>query len=320
MEAYDYIFAGTGVAAILLLEELLNSKFANSRILLLDQTTKEQNDRTLCYWESGPSSLDKLVYRYWDKVQIVSDKLSISDNILNYRYKCIKSIDLYNHMYKQLDNHPNIEIVKARVTEIIDKENVAEVVTKQSVFQAKYVFDSRFCINELNTESNYFLKQHFKGWFISTKIPSFNPNEMRMFDFRVPQDNDFRFCYLLPFTETEALVELVTLRETNFDATIKNYISKALKIDDYSITGYEGGVNPLTDRNFLRKGKRVVKVGTAGGLIKPSSGYGFKRMHNDAKMIVQSLNKNGHPFSIKNSTMFYKFCDALMLKVLTQKS
>ncbi|MEO1385612.1 MAG: lycopene cyclase family protein, partial [Bacteroidota bacterium] len=46
-----------------------------------------------------------------------------------------------------------------------------------------------------------------KGWYIQTKQSFFNPEEMILMDFRIPQDEDVRFVYVLPVSENKALIE-----------------------------------------------------------------------------------------------------------------
>jgi lycopene beta-cyclase len=73
----------------------------------------------------------------------------------------------------------------------------------------------------------------------------------------------------------------------------------------------------MTDRPFPRKlGEHIMAIGTRGGLVKPSSGYAFLRMQNDAEAILNSLYKYGTPFHVSPSPWRYRLFDTIMLQVM----
>lgn len=317
---FDYIFVGSGVAATLLLDELLRSSLKNSKILLIDCSKKNENDRILSFWEEYKNTLEHLVYKSWSEIEFVNDKFTKSSKLKNYKYKCIRGKDLKNHLKKLIKKYPKVSFVKDTVVSVTEDEDIAVVHTSSKGYKGRYVFDSRFEIDEFTSKKNLILNQYFRGWKITTKKPTFNPQRVSMFDLRVKQEDDFRFIYLLPFSETQALVEVVTHSSKGFNKMLKIYIEDTLGINEYTINGIEQGVTTLTDMRFDRQvGNYVMKIGTAGGLIKPSSGYGFTRMHRDAKEIVNCLVKTGKPFHNYGTSDFYFNCDSLLLRVLNER-
>ena len=71
-----------------------------------------------------------------------------------------------------------------------------------------YLFNSIYNQNGVNRQSKYqLLQQHFVGWFIQTETPVFNPEQATFMDFSVAQKGNTRFMYVLPVSETEALLE-----------------------------------------------------------------------------------------------------------------
>ena len=131
-----------------------------------------------------------------------------------------------------------------------------------------------------------------------------------------------RFFYVLPFSTTEALIEYTIfsnalLQQKEYQEALRDYINNVLHISEYEILDEEKGVIPMTDYPFQRKaGERIMNIGTRGGLVKPSSGYAFKRMQQDAKAIVYSLEEYGTPFEITKSPSRYFFYDVLLLQIL----
>jgi lycopene beta-cyclase len=74
----------------------------------------------------------------------------------------------------------------------------------------------------------------------------------------------------------------------------------------------------LTDWLFPRRtGKRIMAIGTHGGMVKPSTGYAFLRMQMDSSAIVRSLLTEGHPFSVPPGPRRYRYFDAVMLEIMT---
>jgi lycopene beta-cyclase len=130
-----------------------------------------------------------------------------------------------------------------------------------------------------------------------------------------------RFFYLLPFSENKALIEYVGLQHTNYDGIMKNYVEEILQIKDYKAEAVEGGAILLTDRRFKRRlGRNIMAIGTAGGMIKPSSGYAFTRILNDCDAIINSLLKYNHPFKVPGVNPFYYALDSFMLEAMSRFS
>ncbi len=74
---------------------------------------------------------------------------------------------------------------------------------------------------------------------------------------------------------------------------------------------------PITDHPFPRReGRRIMAIGTEGGKVKPSSGYSFLRVHQDAAAIVESLIRNEHPFDVPEDSAWYRLADSAMLEIM----
>jgi lycopene beta-cyclase len=164
------------------------------------------------------------------------------------------------------------------------------------------------------------LYQHFTGWRIETPRDAFDPSAATLFDFRVPQHSELRSCYVLPLSRREALVEFVALSQHALAATLTGYVENTLGLRDYRLVEEEGGVQPLTNQPFPRRASaHVMTIGTAGGRVKPSSGYAFTRIQHDSAAIVQSLIGTQQPFNVHAGSSFYRQCDALSLRIMRRR-
>ena len=68
-----------------------------------------------------------------------------------------------------------------------------------------------------------------------------------------------------------------------------------------------------------RASAHVMTLGTAGGRVKPSSGYAFTRIQHDSAAIVQSLIDTRQPFNVPADSSFYRWCDALLLHLMRRQ-
>lgn len=326
MPTFDFIIAGGGASGLALAYQMAQSRLHGDSILIVDRDAKDHNDRTWCFWTDHATHLDHLVYHTWHRIEFISDYFQQVYELAPYTYKMIRGIDYYKGMQSALSGVPGLEFMQARVTEITDnkEKSMAQVMINEIPYGAKWAFDSLFKPSDYYKGPGryHYLKQHFKGWEIETPTDCFDPSTATLFDFRTPQKGVMRFMYVLPFTRRRALVEYTIfsadlLKPHEYDRALAEYLESVRRIDRYRTIAVESGVIPMTDRPFPRKlGERILAIGTKGGLVKPSSGFAFLRMQNDAAAIVRSFTDYGNPFQIPGTPWRYRLFDTVMLQVM----
>ena len=156
---------------------------------------------------------------------------------------------------------------------------------------------------------------------IETEAEAFDPEAATLMDFRVPQGDDTRFVYIMPFSARKALVEFTVFGnnvwpDEAYRSQLRDYLSQVLKLDEYKIHQEETGVIPMTDAPFeTRPSAHVMNIGTAGGRTKPSTGYTFLRIQQQATQIANALKHTGHP-DMTESRLRFKRYDSILLNVL----
>lgn len=323
MKRYDFIIAGGGMAGLSLAYYLSLSPLRDRSILILDKETKSRNDRTWCFWEQQTGPFEPILFKKWDTVEFFGTTYQGLLDIGDYQYKMLRGIDFYDHLRHHLAQFPSIEFREATVNRVKDTPQGGFVIADDEPYIANYVFDSTHAL-ELNHPENHNLLQHFKGWIIKTEKPCFDVNRPCMMDFRVEQHNDCRFVYILPFDNQTALVEYTIFNEQlladeQYEAALGSYIERFLDTGAYTIQEKEFGVIPMSDeRTTERPGKHVVRIGTAGGYTKPSTGYTFQRTQRYLHEMVQNLVRTGKPKRRKPwlRRVFKKYLDSVLLNVL----
>jgi lycopene beta-cyclase len=326
MKQYDYIFTGAGLSALMTVYKMVVSgKFQNKRILLLDENAKQTNDRTWCFWAEANSIWEPSISKKWNSALFANADFELNLDLHPYRYSKIQGLDFYNQVWKLISKQENIDFVQEKVLEIEESETIILVKTENQSFSCSQLFNSIYNSNPVKTQSKYpLLQQHFVGWFIQTKTPVFNPEQATFMDFSVAQKGNTRFMYILPVSETEALLEYTLfskelLSKEEYETEIENYIQK-LGISQYQILEKETGNIPMTCYPFWKHNtQNVINIGTAGGWTKASTGYTFKNSDKKSTELVSFLETQTDFRKFHKKTKFW-FYDLLLLDILDQKN
>ncbi len=323
MKQYDYIFTGSGLSALMTVYEMIISeKFKDKTILLIDENPKNKNDRTWCFWDKE-SNYDHWVSAKWKAAWFKNEDFEKRLNLNPYLYKKVKGLDLYAFIFDCISKENNITFIQQKVVAYEEKVNYCTVTTESDHYNCQFVLNSIYNPNDVILQNQYpLLQQHFIGWFIKSKEVVFHKDCATFMDFSVAQKGNTRFMYVLPTSETEALIEYTLfskdlLPKAEYELEIKNYIQK-LGITEFEIIEKEKGTIPMTCYPFWKKNtKNIVNIGTAGGWTKASTGYTFKNTTKKAKKLTQFLAKKKDLRNFHNRTKFW-FYDLLLLDILDQ--
>jgi lycopene beta-cyclase len=318
MKKYDYIITGGGLAGLSLAFYINQSPtLRNKKMLIIDKSEKNENDRTWCFWSNEQTAFEEIVNNSWQDIDLAP-----------FQYKMIRGIDFYNFTKNALRQNKNIDWIFGNIDAINDLENGGSVTVENIDYQGDWIFNSTFDVNDfLKKSDKYFYQlQHFKGWIIETENDTFEPDQINLMDFRTKQHNNARFFYLLPFNKRKALVEYTIFSDTileqaDYDFYLKQYIIDNLGIKNYRITETEYGIIPMTNQPFERtKGKHILNIGTIGGDVKCSTGYTFYNVQKMAQKVVHNLETEGYPFyKVSLFNQRFKIYDTLILNILQKE-
>jgi len=323
MTHFDYIIIGAGAAGLMLADALGKDEFFSGKtILLLDKDPKQTNDRTWCFWEKGEGRFDNIVHKTWHHIYFGGQEFSGQFDISPYSYKMVRGLHFYSEYFNRISAHSNITFKNETVVNIDGSASQVTVTTNGKTYTTKQVFSSIFSYEMVTHQQKYpVLQQHFVGWFVKTKKPLFDKDQVTYMDFSIEQKGNTRFMYVLPTSKYEALIEYTLfskdlLTKGEYEAAIKDYLENNLDCVDYGITETEMGSIPMTCYDFNKENtKNVFNIGTAGGWAKPSTGYTFASTAHKIPVLLAHL-KTGESLdklSFKNRFWFY---DLLFLDVL----
>ncbi|UMY66539.1 MULTISPECIES: lycopene cyclase family protein [unclassified Flavobacterium] len=319
MERYDYIFAGSGLAALMTAYKMLRSgRFGGDRILMIDPDRKSANDRTWCFWDKRVNVWDDVVGHEWEQAFFADDKAGRTFALHPYRYRLIRSGRFYEKIKEEIRRHPNVYWLQEEVVSFADEGNNVRVMTRSREVVGHRLFNSLYSAPD---DPRYpMLQQHFVGWFVKTPAAAFDPSTAGLMDFSVPQKGNTRFMYVLPFSPHEALVEYTLfskdlLPKTEYEDAIRDYLSQK-GITTYDIQEEEQGSIPMTTFPFWKRNtQNILHIGTAGGWTKASTGYTFRNTDKLSDRLVAFLSDDAD-FRRFHKAGRFLFYDALLLDVL----
>lgn len=320
---YDYIIVGAGCAGLSLLMRMLDDPFfIAKKILLTDRVQKNLDDRTWCFWEKNTGYFESLIHHKWEQLFVLHKKGEVTCKMGGYAYKMIKGIDFYNHCFSQIKSHKNVDVIYGETTGI--NSETGEVNIDGKSYSCQYVFSSVLPTNPILKKNEFYLLQHFKGWWIETEEEIFDPGKADLMNFRVSQEYGCAFVYVMPVSRNKALIEYTlfseeTLASEVYEQQLANFIKEELKIDNYGITYVENGIIPMTNYRFTPKDGKVIYIGTAGGQTKGSTGYTFQNIQKHSTQIVKALTISDEYLLAREPAAKFRFYDGVLLRVLHER-
>ncbi|MFT5884126.1 MAG: lycopene beta-cyclase [Arcticibacterium sp.] len=323
----DFTIIGAGSAGLQLAMGMAkDSYFDDKKIVLFDPEPKNKNDRTWSYWEIGAGEWDNHLVNSWSLANFFSSSKTLSISTAPYRYKTLRSIDFYNQAKTVLSQKGNILWIGEEVVKTSEMDGGVELQTASESYNSGHCFDSRIdkaFLNEMDGKIR--ILQHFKGRIVRFKKPVFKVDEFTIMDFRMPWKNTTSFVYVLPKNEYEAMIEYTfftkdTVVEKVYDEMLDRYIDTYVSKDSYDTLEEEIGVIPMSNFKFeVLNTNSLTKIGTAGGWVRGSTGYAFKRTGNYVKKVINNIKAEDLPSKglIKKR---YRLFDTLLLDILEKRN
>ena len=326
MDYYDYIVVGGGASGLMMAYRMSKDAFFDDKsILILDKEKKNTNDRTWCYWETENDEWNDIVSVSWENIIFKSELHTTEESIAPYQYKMIRSKDFYSKIWSHLETKSNITFQSANLVSIHQRDNIAEVITANTIFKTNTILNSILFNDVYKKQTKYpVLQQHFVGFFVKTKKDSFDNSAATFMDFTIAQKGNTRFMYILPYAKNEALFEYTLfskdiLSYNDYKLEIEKYLDER-NITEYEIVKKEQGSIPMTCYKFWKhNSKNIINIGTAGGWSKASTGFTFKNTTKKTAKLIEHL-KQHKPLPEFHKINKFWYYDLLLLDILYKKN
>lgn len=305
----DVIIAGAGLSGLSLAVALLDAGLPeDARIVLVDpRETLSGADRTWCFFDLVPHAFESAITHRWSRWRVRNGAAEVLRSAPGIAYCTIPGERFYELALERLAAAgQRIELVLGVTVEHLEDRGAhVDVHTSAGVLRARLAMDSRppSLTRAAAADRDVNLLQHFRGRVVRSTEPVFEADTATLMDFDVSQAEGIHFIYVLPFDAHTALVESTffterPLPDAVYEAAIDTWLARRRPGVVFQTISHESGVIPMTTEPFdAWPSPRIVRIGTAGGHVKPSSGYAFlavqRFVREFAPRVVSALRVDG---------------------------
>ncbi|MEU9556223.1 lycopene cyclase family protein [Streptomyces fumanus] len=331
MRDADIVIVGAGAAGLSLAHRLpvpARDRPAPSVVLLTAPAGPlTPPARTWCFWEPGAGRFDRAVTASWEWLRVRGrDGTVVRRHIAPERYKMIRSDDFEALVDRDLAGRPGLRRLTATVGAVTALPGGGARVRATGAdgapleLRARWVFDSR--PPERPPPARTRLLQHFRGWFVRTERPVFDPGVVELMDFRTRQpERGLSFGYVLPTGRRTALVEYTEfgpapLTPEAYDLALDDYTGRVLGAGAAQVLATEQGVIPMTDAASPRPSGPVFRIGVAGGATRPATGYTFAAVQRQTEAVAAAVRAGRRPAPPAAHRGRARLMDAVLLRAL----
>ena len=287
MHHFDIAIVGGGLSGLIRADLLSRDPNHNLKIAILDPNPAAMENKTYATWfrKSTPSHpYSHLVTHRWNQIRVTGlDGEPLERTLQNHTYEVIPGEKLYAHLKGKLLADTRFKWLESAVQSIAEssvKDPVVLQLASGESISASHVYNS---IAAMDAK----LFQSFVGVEVSTDESCFDPASVHLMDFSVPQNDEVRFVYTLPFSDKHALIEYTAFskhkpEDSDLDDRLMTLIEKKFAPGSYRILRKESGAIPMEPELEPRFAPsfqffRIESIGAAANRIKPSTGYSFAR-------------------------------------------
>lgn len=321
----DVVILGGGCAGLSLARDLARLPAA-PKTLVLESREAYEDDRTWCFWTPhGEHPLSHLVSRRWRSWRFSTGQRSALHAAAGEtRYQCVRANDFYDDARAAIDAAPHVTLrLGASVQGVHPRAHAAEVHTRGGPVRARWVVDTRPPRVDANAGT---LRQVFRGAEVRTAHPVFEPDVVGLMQNMSVDEHGFRFTYVLPFSRTHGLIEETRFTDTapppgRLAADLASTM-EAAGVSDPAVVRTEAGTIPMTTAlpsPAASDSGPLVRAGTAGGAVRPSSGYAFLRINAWAAHCARRLAAGQAPCAHPADPPWRRAADRLFLRVIQRR-
>lgn len=321
-ETYDLVILGGGCAGLSLAMALEARGGSCPSTLVIESRARYTNDRTWCFWNGKNKQAYYQSQHHWQTMRVSNAGQSVSLDCGHTPYQMVAAQDFYGAAQEVINRQPNIALSLGTfvVGEPSQSKGLWNIRTSAGDVVARSVVDTRPA--KLPQLDGATLWQSFYGQEIECSREIFDPMSLDLMNFLAPDARDVGFVYVLPVSQTRALVEVTVFGATPLGpAELSARLSAALaeRVGDAAFTTVrtEHGILPMgLSETPSQTDASYVKVGVMAGGARPSTGYAFQRIQRWAGECAQALQSTGQPVGHRLDPFALRVMDQIFLDVL----
>ena len=302
---FDVAILGGGCAGLSLATRLAEAPGVLRRVVVLEGRAAYTRDRTWCGWSLTPHPFQGLVSRSWRSWEVRSRGRIVTRSSAAHPYEHLRSDDFYADAIARIAGSAAVTLeTGTRVVSVQASADGREhsIETSRGALRASLVVDARPSSARLEPDG---LVQSFVGCEAPDPLDT---EAATLMDFDVPAlpgsahavaQDEVAFVYRLPLGDGRALVEATSFAPR----AVPDDVHRA-RLDAYLArhgvsrgAGFEerGAIPMAPTRATTAADSGVVRVGTAGGAVKPSSGYAFHAIQRTTDALAGELRAGRRP-------------------------
>lgn len=310
-QRYDLVFVGGGLAALLLLKEML--PVLPERVAVVDPVPVPKRPSVhWSYWSRVETFFDRFATGAWRRARVSE---APPEPIAPFTLRLVRSRDVLAHLETLLEAS-SVEWLPTTARGISRRSDDAyEVATDSGTVRARWVFDSAAGVPPVfpsPREPRAVLSG--TGLRVTADEPAFDPEVATLFD---PLD-EASFAYLLPLSPREALIESASFAPVarKEDRTpLLEYLRRRYPRARFAVAHAEWGEIPLGFAPWQTSGPRHVLIGAKRGLVKPSAGYGVVRIAGESERLARLWKENKPLPPVRRAPRRWRFLDKGFLRL-----
>ncbi len=301
MKHLDLAFIGLGAAAMGLAAQLQQRNSALSAVFI-EPNAPTRNDRTWCGWATQPHPFSHLATQRWTQWRVSHAGDVITQQSSELAYEMLQAGVVRDYSLKLINAQPHWETRLDAALATAEQTDTGWRLHLDSgeVINARWVLDAR---PSPMTLTRPWLWQSFVGVELEC-ANSIDTSTVGLMDFCDDPQPLLSFVYSLPMTAHRCLIEYTRFSpkradEAELRARLTQWCAEQ-GLADAQVMRREAGHLPMAPVPADAK-DQWLRVGAAGGSLRPATGYAFHAIQTWASACADALERTGAPIVPKRA-------------------
>ena len=289
MKPADLVFVGLGAAAMSLVTRLAHGGFPG-RILIIEPHPQREDDRTWCGWGPSRHPFRMAITRCWHRWAVSAGTTEVITGHRDTPYEMLRSSDVAAIAGQAIDERSDWSLLSGR--SLVSAERLANhwrlVLDNGDAIEARQVMDAR---PPRLTMQRPWVWQSFFGMELTGQ--DFGADDtLRLMDFVADAPQLTGFFYELPIARDRRLVEFTHFSpQPADDEALRHRVEALVRERGWhaaAVVRSESGHLPMAPiPPYAQSG--WMRIGTAGGSMRPATGYAFHAIQQWADTAAHAL-------------------------------